>query len=245
MKTSSPIPAALILILVADVAALVALPVVFPALSLRLREPSGANALLVSLTFALFCLGVYGVRRLEPLAGADGEWTSRGRRTGLAVFFALLASLALAWQMGFFRSGLQVDTRDLGEGGSASYFVFGPGAWLGISMVYVLVLAFTVRASVALSWRWFAWAGFGLLAANGMLLLLSAQAGAMILASDGNRAVWLSLSFACLLLLFAPPRLVYLARVVPRSLPFYLGLASLLIVIAACTLALIWLPASG
>ena len=86
--------------------------------------------------------------RLRPMDGGDGEWAQRNWRVALAVAFAAIMSLAIAWQLGFFRSGLQVDTRDLGEGGSASYFVFGPGAWLGFSALYVLVLGFTVRPSL-------------------------------------------------------------------------------------------------
>lgn len=194
--------------LLADATALLALFFLFPALSQRLATPGGGNALLLSAGFLVFCGGVYILRRLQPVEGG-GEWASRHWRAALAVALAFVVSLALAWQLGFFRSGLQVDTRDLGEGGSASYFVYGPGAWLAFSMLYVLVLAFTVRPTVApAAGRRPAVATVGLLAAHVLLLLLSAQARAVV----GGSAGWLPAIYPLLLLLFVPPRLLYIAR---------------------------------
>ena len=222
--------------LVADVAGLIAMFVLFPPLAERLDEPGGLNALLLSVGFIVFCLGVFWLRRLRAV-GDGGEWATRHWRVALAVFFALVMSLAIAWQLGFFRSGLQVDTRDLGEGGSASYFVFGPGAWLGFAVLYVLVLGFTVRPSVAPgSRRWSVTATLGLLAANAMLLLLSAQARVFA----GEAALWLPLLYAGLLLLFLPPRLVYIARGPGFPSPTgYVTLGLFLMLVGAYTLAII------
>jgi hypothetical protein len=148
--------------LLADAIGVLAMFLLFPSLSQRLSEPNGLNALLLSGGFAAFCVGVYWLRRLRPMSGGE-EWATRNWRVVLAILFALVMSLAIAWQLGFFRSGLQVDTRDLGEGGSAAYFVFGPGAWLGFSALYVLVLGFTVRPSLEPgSGRWTVAATFGL-----------------------------------------------------------------------------------
>ena len=209
MKPQPSLFTAILPALLADAAGLVAMFVLFPPLAERLGTPGGVNALLLSGGFVVFCAGVFWLRRLRPMDGGDGEWAQRNWRVALAVAFAAIMSLAIAWQLGFFRSGLQVDTRDLGEGGSASYFVFGPGAWLGFSALYVLVLGFTVRPSLSPgSPRWTAAATLGLLAANAMLLLLSAQARPLV----GETTLWLPLIFAGLLLLFLPPRLVYIAR---------------------------------
>ena len=209
MKTTSPALPGILPALLADGVALLALFTLFPVMALQLAEPGGTNALLLSATFLLFCAGVYALRRLKPMEGSEGEWASRNARAGLAVVLALAMATAIAWQLGFLRSGLQVDTRDLGEGGSASYFVFGPGAWLGFAMVYVLVLAFTVRQSVAPGTpRWAAFATLGLLATNALLLVLSAQAAAML----GEDGLWLPAIYVALLLFFAPPRLIYIHR---------------------------------
>ncbi len=223
--------------LLADAAGLVAMFVAFPPLAEQLSEPGGINALLLSGGFIAFCIGVFWLRRLRPVDGGDGEWATRNWRVALAVLFALVMSLAIAWQLGFFRSGLQVDTRDLGEGGSASYFVFGPGAWLGFSALYVLVLAFTVQPSLEPGGgRWATAATLGLLAANTMLLLLSAQARALA----GESAVWLPLLFAGLLLLFLPPRLLYIARGPGFPSPAgYVTLGLLLMLVGAYALAII------
>ena len=209
MRNQTSLLPAIVPALVADVAGLLAMFVLFPPLAKRLNEPGGLNALLMSGGFVVYCVGVFWLRRLRPMDGGDGEWAARQWRVALAVLFALVMSLVIAWQLGFFRSGLQVDTRELGESGSASYFVFGPGAWLGFSALYVLVLGFTVRPSLEPGHgRWTVVATLGLLATNAMLLLLSAQAQVFA----GEAALWLPLLYAGLLLLFLPPRLVYIAR---------------------------------
>jgi len=208
MKTQSALFPAVLPALVADAIGLVAMFLLLPNVSERLSQPSGINALLFTGSFLLFCLGVFWLRRLRPMAGG-GEWASRGWRIGLAAVFALIMSLAIAWHLGFFRSGLQVDTRTLGEGGSASYFVFGPGAWLGFSAVYILVLGFTVTPSIdPAGGRWPVVATLALLATNVMLLFFSAQARVIV----GEVGLWLPLVFALLLVLFLPPRLVYVVR---------------------------------
>ena len=237
MKPQRSFSFAVLPALLADVAGLVAMFALFPPLAARLGAPSGINALLLSGGFVLFCIGVFWLRRLRPMDGSDGEWAPRNWRIGLAIAFAAVMSLAIAWQLGFFRSGLQVDTRDLGEGGSASYFVFGPGAWLGFAALYVLVLGFTVRPSIAPgSGRWATAAALSLLATNLMLLLLSAQLRAVA----GEAAWWLPLIFAGLLLLFLPPRLVYIARGPGFPSPAgYVTLGLFLMLVGAYALAII------
>ena len=237
MKPQPPLFIAILPALLADAIGLVAMFVLFPPLAARMGAPGGVNALLLSAGFVVFCAGVFWLRRLRPIDGRDGEWAQRNWRVALAVVFAAVMSLAIAWQLGFFRSGLQVDTRDLGEGGSASYFVFGPGAWLGFSALYVLVLGFTVRPSIAPdSGRWTAAAALSLLAANLMLLLLSAQAQPLV----GEAALWLPLLFAGLLLLFLPPRLVYIARGPGFPSPAgYVTLGLFLMLVGAYALAII------
>lgn len=237
MKPQRSLFIAILPALLADAAGLVAMFLLFPPLAARLSAPGGINALLLSGGFILFCVGVFWLRRLRPMDGGEGEWAPRNWRVALAIAFAAVMSLAIAWQLGFFRSGLQVDTRDLGEGGSASYFVFGPGAWLGFAALYVLVLGFTVQPSITPdNPRWTTGAALGLLATNLMLLLLSAQLRAVA----GEAAWWLPLIFAGLLLLFLPPRLVYIARGPGFPSPAgYVTLGLFLMLVGAYALAVI------
>jgi hypothetical protein len=195
--------------------ALVGMLLFFPAISSLFKEPSGVNALVLSLGFVVFCAGVFFLRRFQPARDDDREWLARSHRIVLAVIFAVTMSLAIAWQLGFFESGPLVDTRDLGEGGSAAYFVFAPGAWLGFAFVYVLVLAFSVNPNINPASRNRPVVAFlCLMAINAMLLLLSAQANAVF---GGDSLIWIPLIFIWLLILFVPPRLLYLARTSERS----------------------------
>jgi hypothetical protein len=214
IKKSMPM-AAIAPAILADGLALVGMLIFFPVVSSLFKEPSGVNALVLSLGFLVFCAGVYFLRRLKPVDRDNGEWLARSYRIALAVIFALTMSLAIAWQLGFFESGPLVDTRDLGEGGSAAYFVFAPGAWLGFAFIYVLVLAFSVNPNINSESRNRPVVAFlCLMAINAMLLLLSAQAYAVF---GGRSLIWISLIFIWLLILFLPPRLLYLVRTSERS----------------------------
>jgi hypothetical protein len=205
-----------------------------PTLAGLFKEPNGINALVLSLGFLVFCAGVFFLRRLQPANDKDGEWLARSLRIIMAVIFALTMSLAIAWQLGFFESGPLVDTRDLGEGGSAVYFVFAPGAWLGFAFIYVLVLAFSVSPSMSSEDRKRPVIAFlCLMAINAMLLLLSAQAYAIF---GGRGLIWIPLVFAWLFILFLPPRLLYLARMSERSsgeVPLIIGALIALLAFAA------------
>lgn len=197
-------------VLLADLAGLAGLYLWWPALAQRLAEPNGRNALLVSTVFILFCVGVFVLRKLRPSPNGVEQWLPRGWAIGLAVIFALTISLTIAWQLGFFASGALVDTRELGEGGSAVYFVFGPGAWLGFSLLYTLVFAFQVSPSILYERPGYSvWAFLGLLAGSAMLVILAAQAGVL-----SHSWAWAAATFVWLLVLFGPPRLIYATRTV-------------------------------
>lgn len=215
-----------------DVATFAAIRLLSPQLVARFSTPGGWNALIVGGTFVLFAVGVYLFRRLKATPSGSTEWLTRGKRTALALAFAFMISLMLAWQLGFFTSSSQVDTTQMGEGGSASYFVFGPGAWLAFSLIYVLVFAFKVEPSIEPARFGYRIAGlFGLLATATMLIVFSIQAQAFMLAI---KAVWwAALVFPILALLFLPPRLEYLSRTIGlRSPAAYGAIATLLLLLA-------------
>lgn len=191
-----------------------------------MSTPGGMNALVLAAAFLLFAIGVLLIRRLRATPQGADEWLGRGQRSALALGFALFISLSLAWQLGFFQSAPQVDTTEMGEGASASYFVFGPGAWLAFSLLYVLVFAFRVEPSVDPGPGYWVVAAIGLALAAVMMLVQAAQAQAIGLVAG---AVWWAVAtFAILLLMFLPVRLLYLSRTTGlRSPPAYAAMATL------------------
>lgn len=219
--------------ILADGVTLASAILLIPQLVSRLQEPHGLNAFLISGVFFVFVLGVFFIRRMKAAPPGTTDWLTRGWRTVVALFFAFVLSLALAWQLGFFESAAQADVTQMGEGGAASYFVFGPGAWLAFSLIYVLVFAFTVEPRIDPTDSGYVIAAVaGLTAAATMTLILAAQAQSIALAL-GTGWGWAVLSFVLLVLLFLPPRLLYLARVRGlRSPAAYAGIASLVILLA-------------
>lgn len=216
-----------------DAVTLIVAQILLPRLVPRMQAPDGWNALWVSGAFLLFVIGVFSIRRMKATTAGAPEWLTRGQRSALALAFAFFLSLALAWQLGFFASASQVDTTQMGEGGAASYFVFGPGAWLAFSLIYVLVFAFRVEPSIE-EGRGAYWGAalFGLAAAAVMLLVLTAQANVVAQALGGGW-LWNVLTFVVLTLLFLPVRQLYLSRTTGLRAPAgYAATAGLVLLIA-------------
>jgi hypothetical protein len=220
-----------LLAFVVDAGTFAASVFVLPGLVDRLRVVGGMNALLVGGAFLLFCVGVYLFRLLKVTPSGESRWLSRGAGIALALFFAFVISLAIAWQMGFFASMGLVDTRELGEGGSAAYFVFAPGAWLAFSLVYVLVFAFSVTPRIEPGRPGYAIAALiGLIATNVMLLVLTAQGRAVLLAV-GAGAWWVLVALIVLILLFLPPRLLFVARALGLRSPAAYGVIAVFLLV--------------
>lgn len=215
---------------VVDAVTFVASYLILPRLTAVMADIGGLSALIVGAAFLLFVVGVFLLRRLMPTPRGSAEWLSRGRRVALSLFFAFAISLALAWQLGFFASAPQVDTTQMGEGGSSSYFVYGPGAWLAFSLLYVLVFAFRVTPKIDYGGRYVAAALFGLAAANAMLVVFVAQ-GQAILTAAGGAWWWAIPAFLVLALMFAPPRLLYLSRVTGPASPAAYGVIALFLLL--------------
>lgn len=205
-----------ILPLLADAAGAAAVVLLLPTLSALFAEPSTVNVLIISGAFVVYCTAVYLIRKLEPAADAERlsrlpAWLTQTRTMRLlALFFALALAVLLLQQFGYWDSIFVVDDRVLGAGESASFFVYGPGAWIGASLFYVLVLSASVRVTIEDASR--NYAGLALLAllgVNGMLLL-----GTAVLQSTTRFTGWLGMigAFVLLMLLFAPPRIWFLAK---------------------------------
>lgn len=221
-----------LLAFVVDVVAFAATTLVLPALTPVMQQKGGMSALILGGAFLLFVAGVYVFRKLAPTPHGDATWLSRGRRAALALLFAFVISTGLAWQLGFFDSGLVLDTRQMGEGGAMSYFVFGPGAWLAFSLLYVLVFAFNVNPSIEYGDVGYGLAAlFGLVATDVMLTVFVAQ-GRAILLETGAPWWWVLPALLLLILLFGPPRLLYISRTIGlRSPPAYIVVALFLLVL--------------
>jgi hypothetical protein len=220
-----------LLAFVVDAGAFAATVFVMPDLVDRLQTTGGMNALLVGGAFLFFCVGVYLFRLLKVTPSGDSRWLSRGAGIALALVFAFVISLAIAWQMGFFASMGLVDTRELGEGGSAAYFVFAPGAWLAFSLLYVLVFAFNVTPRIEPVGLGYAIAALiGLIAADIMLLVLAAQ-GRAVLSAVGAGAWWAIVAMILLIVLFLPPRLLFVARALGLRSPAAYGVIAIFLLL--------------
>ncbi|MBK8984797.1 MAG: hypothetical protein IPM39_01735 [Chloroflexi bacterium] len=185
----------------------------------RLQTTSGLNVLYLLAAYILMCAGVFLLRKLEPAPDA-GAWPAdslllaRPTRMVLGILFGLVTMTVMAFQFGYFASILVVDTLALGEGESATLFAFAPGAWLGLSLVYTVFLALPVTPTVGWGDGRYPWQAFlGLLFVNVMLLFLTAQIRAVLnlVQASGGMGLFL-LTFLLFLLLFGPPRLIYLAK---------------------------------
>ena len=204
---------------VADGLALVGALILMPALAKQLTYPSGWNALLFVVFYTLFCIGVYLIRKLEPSTSAGSlpppKFFLDSRVRGvLAFLFGLLMMSTVAYQLGYFTSIQSIRTAGLDEGDSSALFVYMPGALLGFSMLYILVLAFPVKESVPPGSRYSAiFTFFGSLLVNSMLVLCAAQAKTLFGEMDllGIVLVWIVV-LAVLIVSFAPPRILFQSK---------------------------------
>jgi hypothetical protein len=208
-----------ILPLIADAAAAIALFFSLPALSSRLIETSGLNALLLVSLYILFCLGVYFSRKLlpQPDAGvwAPPDWFMNPKLRGvLGLVFAFFMATTFAYQLGYFEAIFQISAGMLEEGSTAAFFVYAPGSWLGFSMLVILVLAFPVDSTIPpVTHRYEIFAFLSLVFVNALLIFSAAQTKAMFLGLNlsPGAATWLVV-LAAYLISFLPARAIYQSR---------------------------------
>ncbi len=216
-----------------DGASILAMLIFLPEFARGLEQPGGGNALRLVVVYLIFCIGVYLIRKLAPWEGEDGWqpptiFLDPKVRAVLAVFFGLLMMTTVAYQIGYFDSVQSVGASTLNEGDSSALLVYMPGALLGFSMLYSLVLAFPVKADVSQEDNRFPiFAVLGLLSISGMLFFTTAQARAIAMSSNLGPDIGLYvISFLVLFLSFAPPRLLYQSKQ-----PKIYGLLSFLILL--------------
>lgn len=175
-----------------------------------LMPPAGINVIAIAVIYALFCVAVYGLRKLEaPGATVPALLASRNRRVALGILFGSALMLAVSHQLGYLDSLLVADARALGEGEAAVFFVLAPGAWLALALFYVLILGSEFETTVAPGDGRFRRIAFlGLLGSHAMLVTAVAELDAVVAGGVAEALILLVL----LLLLFGPPRLFYHAR---------------------------------
>ncbi|HSH04056.1 MAG TPA: hypothetical protein VLL52_16190 [Anaerolineae bacterium] len=137
--------------------------------------------------YLLFCVGVYGLRKLDVKDGERGWgyswWVSEATKSWRAVvgvWIAVLFVVALLHQVGYLASLPIVDARTLGEGEAVAYFVMAPGAWLALALIFALVTGSQFEMTVGRDWRWYGLVvGLGVVVVNGMALLLGWELAAV------------------------------------------------------------------
>lgn len=208
-----------VLPLIADSGAALIMLFWLPALSIRLVEPSGWNALLLVLLYLLFCIGVYISRKILPQAGigrwGPPAWLMNLKVRGLlGLVFSLFMATTFAYQLGYFEAIYQIRAGLLEEGSTAAFFVYAPGAWLGFSMLVILVLAFPVDSNIQpANNRYTLLALLSLVFTNSLLIFSAAQARAMITGLNLTLGFgsWL-IVLTALALSFLPARAIYQSR---------------------------------
>ncbi len=219
-----------------DGATLLLLLRVVDPLSTRFVQPSGLNSLLLIGVYVLFLVGVFLLRKLEPL-GENGRSLILGTKTRgvLALFFGLVMMTAVSYQLGYFDVFLQVGATELDEGASSSLFVYGPSAWLFLSMFYVFVLAFPVTPRISPSGNGYIIATLlGLMGSQGLLLIAVGQLRAIATLFSLSGALWFLEAVLLLALLFAPPRLLY-----AQKQAVWLSVVTFAVLLLACGIVIV------
>lgn len=195
---------AALIALAADALGLVAAILWLPALARQFARLTFANSAYLGGFFLLFLLAIDVFRRLRP-----APWLRDRRLLFLAGLFAFVLSTAVAYSVGFLDSVAHMNREVLDEPSAAIYLLLSPASWLGLSLIYVLLLT---TESEARPWQPLR-AFLALVAANAIAIALAAVARAFWLRLDpANGGLPILATLALALLLFAPPRLIYLGK---------------------------------
>lgn len=188
--------------------------VIWPNLMEQFHVNSGLNAAVIGLFFILFCVAVFWLKKLETDQATSAiplKWLSENKLRAFGFLFGIALAAGLAHQLGYFDLILEVDDRVLGAGESSAFFVYAPGAWLGAGLIYTLVISSTSapRYKIGHSDYW-SRTGLGILGVNLMLIIGTAELTAVCQSTPIYIAFFIISTL--LLLLFLPPRLIYLMK---------------------------------
>ncbi len=175
------------------------------------------NSALLGAFFVLFLLGVYWLKRMRP-----APWLRTMPFYVLGGLFAFTLSTAIGYAVGFLDSVAAMNRQLLDEPSVTVYLLLTPASWFGISLIYVLLFS---TESAPRPWRAVP-ALLALLAVNAMAVALAAVARAFWTRLEPANG-WLPVLATLVLglLLFAPPRLLFLGRSwQPATWPSWLSL---------------------
>lgn len=205
--------------ILADFTGLALASLLLPPLTARFAQLGFVNSVIMGLLFVLFCLSVYGIKKLEddvqgrqPVAPFLLEKRTLG---ALGVLFALFLSLATAYVVGFLDSVVAINRGLLDEPSVTIYLLLTPASWFGLALIYLLVLSSDVEATVgADEYRYPVVSFLSLSGVNLMLVAATAvwQALWSRFTFVGGAALFLAFNSVLNLFLFAPPRLSYLTK---------------------------------
>lgn len=212
-RAMSPHKATAVPIFVDVVSILIAIAI-WPNLMSQFQINNGLNAAIIGLFFLFFCIAVYWLKKLEteePTTIISLQWLSDNKLRALGSLFGIALAAGLAHQLGYFDLILEVDDRVLGAGESSAFFVYAPGAWLGAGLIYTLVIS----SSSAPRYRvgepeYWSRTGLGMFGVNMMLIIGTAELTAVCQSTPVYIATLVVTTL--LLILFLPPRLIYLKK---------------------------------
>ena len=201
--------------LVADALGVLFLFWLTPPLLAQFSNKVFVNSVIIGGFFALFCWAVILIRRLQNGPGGIDLDRYKWWLVGLSLPFIFFVIWAIADVIGYLDSVLVINNTLLDEAGATIYLLITPASWLTIGLFYSAVLAFAMKQTAPLGGvRHFLYALLGLSGVNLMIAVVMAYWGVLWARGEPAGAplatlLWLLPLF---LLLFGPPRLVYLAR---------------------------------
>lgn len=223
--------------LLADLAGLALVLLLLSPLGQQFQDLSFVNSVWMGFFFVLFCLAVFGLKKLRPFTAQEETFSSflseKNTLGALGVLFALSISTATAYVVGFLDSVVAINRGLLDEPSVTIYLLLTPASWFGLALIYMLLLTSETEATVEPQTARYGVVSFlGLAGVNLMGVVLTAVWQALWQRFTGvDGAVWLVLlNFVLYLFLLGPPRLIYLSR--NRSLLSMLTFLPLLLYLA-------------
>lgn len=206
-------------------------------LSQQFQDLSVINSVWMGLFFLVFCLSVYGLKKLCPTAthGASLPAILLEKQTlgGLGVIFALSISTATAYVVGFLDSVVAINRGLLDEPSITIYLLLTPASWFGLALIYVLVLTNETEPTVKpASGRHVAISFLSLAGVNLMGVVFTAVWQALWQRFTGvqDATFLIAINFVLYAFLIGPPRLIYFSR--SRSVIALLTLVPFLLYLA-------------
>lgn len=200
--------------IIVDIVSIATAVLLWPSLIEQFSANTPVNAAMIGLIFLYFCFAVFWIKKLEPVAYTDAiplHWLTENKLRVFGSLFGIALAGALAHQLGYFDLIMEVDDRVLGAGESSAFFVYAPGAWLGAGLIYTLVISSTSAPRYEYdNGEYWVRTGLGMLGVNAMLLLGAAELTAVC--ENRSLLTTVLITTPLLLLLFLPPRLIYLTK---------------------------------